>query len=430
MEALALLCTLHADGPATLKRLRRAGCDSLRSLESYEPESLADLLGLSPAAARRFGREARMLDARLTTGILEREEAPETVLRASVETDTYRGDTGSLDRRDRDLLGKVLAKWKESDAVEPAPVREPEPITAAPAPAREVHFEQQPPSEQAEQAVETVALAPGLLAGMTADHVACLDELGITGLAELTAAPSLELAKGLCESFALVRRWQFLAGRIESEAAAVAEVPSTAPAAAAQRTVPSAPAQPARPERSVAAAPPPLTVRKPWPVQAVAPSRPSAATPRPEQAPEVAEAPEAPKTPVGSWRSRTRSAAPSFGPASEPAPVRVPRDEQPVPLPPATAPRATADGIAPEPRPVRRGWTPRKFWEAPKPEAVAPGPSAVAEVAEPAREPEPASARSRGQTTLNWNFEIPPPPPIPPAPTVTTEPEQAGGPFA
>ena len=32
MDALALLCTLHADGPTTLKRLRRSGCEDLSSL--------------------------------------------------------------------------------------------------------------------------------------------------------------------------------------------------------------------------------------------------------------------------------------------------------------------------------------------------------------------------------------------------------------
>ncbi|MEO2236906.1 MAG: hypothetical protein ABGW95_01485, partial [Candidatus Poseidoniia archaeon] len=40
MDALALLCTLHADGPATLKRLRRAGCTSLERLDAFEPEEL------------------------------------------------------------------------------------------------------------------------------------------------------------------------------------------------------------------------------------------------------------------------------------------------------------------------------------------------------------------------------------------------------
>ncbi len=32
MDTLALLCNLHADGPATLQRLRRAGCESLAAL--------------------------------------------------------------------------------------------------------------------------------------------------------------------------------------------------------------------------------------------------------------------------------------------------------------------------------------------------------------------------------------------------------------
>ena len=49
MESLALLCTLHADGPTTLKRLRRAGCRSLLDLESFGSDQLAGLLEVTPA---------------------------------------------------------------------------------------------------------------------------------------------------------------------------------------------------------------------------------------------------------------------------------------------------------------------------------------------------------------------------------------------
>ena len=61
MESLALLCTLHADGPATLKRLRRAGCDSLESIGAYGAADLATLLEVPPAVARRLLKEARGL---------------------------------------------------------------------------------------------------------------------------------------------------------------------------------------------------------------------------------------------------------------------------------------------------------------------------------------------------------------------------------
>lgn len=74
MDALALLCTLHADGPSTLKNLRQAGCGSLEALESMEEESLSRVLGGPPAVARRFVREARHLRERLDPGMIDREE--------------------------------------------------------------------------------------------------------------------------------------------------------------------------------------------------------------------------------------------------------------------------------------------------------------------------------------------------------------------
>jgi len=74
MDALALLCSLHADGPSTLKNLRQAGCGSLEAIESMEEESLSRVLGGPPAVARRFAREARHLRERLEPGRLDREE--------------------------------------------------------------------------------------------------------------------------------------------------------------------------------------------------------------------------------------------------------------------------------------------------------------------------------------------------------------------
>lgn len=76
MDALALLCNLYGDGPATLKRLRSAGCDSFSALDDLEPDQLAEILGTNEAAARRFLREARLLVERVADGQLEIEERP------------------------------------------------------------------------------------------------------------------------------------------------------------------------------------------------------------------------------------------------------------------------------------------------------------------------------------------------------------------
>jgi hypothetical protein len=66
---------LHANGPATLKTLRQAGCSSLETIETMEEERLSKVLGAPAAAARRFAREARHLRERLGQGILDREES-------------------------------------------------------------------------------------------------------------------------------------------------------------------------------------------------------------------------------------------------------------------------------------------------------------------------------------------------------------------
>ena len=66
MDALALLCNLHGDGPETLQQLRRSGCRDLKALLVLEPERLAPLLGRDAAAARRFLREAQLLHQRLS----------------------------------------------------------------------------------------------------------------------------------------------------------------------------------------------------------------------------------------------------------------------------------------------------------------------------------------------------------------------------
>ena len=74
MDALALLCTLHADGPTTLKRLRAAGCPSLEALLGFEAEELARLIDLPAARSRRLKREARLLAERICGDLLQPEE--------------------------------------------------------------------------------------------------------------------------------------------------------------------------------------------------------------------------------------------------------------------------------------------------------------------------------------------------------------------
>lgn len=74
MDTLALLCNLLAEGPATLRVLHREGVRTLSDVEAQRIDDLASLLGASPAGARRFAGEARMLASRMGTAPLEREQ--------------------------------------------------------------------------------------------------------------------------------------------------------------------------------------------------------------------------------------------------------------------------------------------------------------------------------------------------------------------
>ena len=44
MDTLALLCNLHAEGPATLRKLRELGCKSIDDLTRLPVETITSLL--------------------------------------------------------------------------------------------------------------------------------------------------------------------------------------------------------------------------------------------------------------------------------------------------------------------------------------------------------------------------------------------------
>jgi hypothetical protein len=224
MEALALLCTLHADGPATVKRLRNDGCSSLEQLEAYDAAHLADLLGVAPAVARRLGKEARVLRSRLglggaEDGLLDREEAPEPLVRAT--RDPLPGAApgpSALERGDRALVARVLGRWAAEDELSRAPALP----DAAPA---------------AEPARAPRALPAGALEGLDAALAAQLAEAGVHTLPELAEVDCRALAKATGQSFPRLRRLQFLARR----------APLDAPPAPAPLALEPTPAQPRAP---------------------------------------------------------------------------------------------------------------------------------------------------------------------------------------
>jgi hypothetical protein len=242
MDALALLCTLHADGPTTLRRLRDAGCGSIEDLGIVRAERLAELLGVSPAAARRFMREAAGLADRLGRQDLEPEEdsaplsaaAPAAGPDHGVLSPAPPGSGRGLDRTDRRVLERVIERWRaeeerdaeaRADASESfAPLGADPRISPSERPDLEAQGEPLTPiangdlGEHGDLGTQGRPLLPGVLDGLDAERCACLRAAGCTTLEELCEAGALELARRADLPFTLVRRLQFMAGRSAKDA--------------------------------------------------------------------------------------------------------------------------------------------------------------------------------------------------------------------
>jgi hypothetical protein len=226
MDPLALLCNLHADGPATLQRLRRAGCESLAALQRLSPVELGERLEWSVRAAERFLREAALLGARVEND--GEEEAPfelESTLLAELD-DQAEEDESELAEADfeaeepappeealapaTERIEALLGTWRELDRV--APPSAPEDFVI-PRPAAPVDL----------------SLDGVVLEGLTPSIVRACAANGVRTLRELLAAPELELARQVGLGFTRLRRLRFLAERtLESRVAS--EPPAPLPA--------------------------------------------------------------------------------------------------------------------------------------------------------------------------------------------------------
>ncbi|MEW6073656.1 MAG: helix-hairpin-helix domain-containing protein [Planctomycetota bacterium] len=175
MDALALLCNLHADGPTTLHRLRVAGFDSLDDVARWDPGELATLLGWSEKTAGRFRREARLLAERL-------EEA------------------------DRDTLDAPEERW---DA--PVSARRPPPLAER---ASVVFPAPSPPPAPAPVAGPVGRPLAGLSAeGLTPEIVAALARAGVLTVEDLVDGDLLEIAGLLGIGYTRLARLRFLVRR-------------------------------------------------------------------------------------------------------------------------------------------------------------------------------------------------------------------------
>lgn len=208
MDALALLCNLHADGPVTLQALRRAGCDSLASLESVPLPELSDLLGSDATRARRFATEARVLRDRLGSELLE-EELPEfqppapsaSLLNPPVEeSSTWAGpEEGGTDEPERrPVIEAVLSAWEAHDVREEAAAHDgPDPD----------------PEIGAAQPSAGLSLGSAELDGLDAEQARKLEEAGIETVEELVEASALDISRSSELGYTWLLRLQFLARR-------------------------------------------------------------------------------------------------------------------------------------------------------------------------------------------------------------------------
>ena len=228
MDGLALLCNLHADGPLTLRRLRRAGIRKLGHIQLVPEETLIGILEASPAQVRRFVREARLLAERVYEGPEESSEGvagvgfqrpgatplhselrthpvfQEPAFHEGGEPERAAGAPANPYATPRHAAGSPPGSPSYGSPVDPYPYRAPARQTApptSPAPLPGVSpggFGQAPgPSTWpgATQRAAGTLLRPGIVPGLDAGLVQRLIEQGVRTVEALVEETSLRLAR-------------------------------------------------------------------------------------------------------------------------------------------------------------------------------------------------------------------------------------------
>jgi hypothetical protein len=260
MDALALLCNLHADGPLTLQRLRRTGLETLESLLELDADELADRIGWEERLSERFLREAWCLSERLEEGLLDREDGESD--QSELEASGYQ-DAGADDQDDADEaesldhaaaepeVERVLGAWRDLDEEDPPP-----PAELPPAQEGYLLPAGRAGGTRGALASSGTPAAPGAATGGL-EELPEIDDalrarmvaLGITSLDALAGARDLDLARGLELGYTRVARLQFLARRSLAARPARPEPRRPAPPRAEPRFAAPRPEAP-EPERS------------------------------------------------------------------------------------------------------------------------------------------------------------------------------------
>lgn len=211
MDTLALLCNLHADGPATLLRLRRSGCESLGALRRLDSARLAQTLAWSERAAERFLREATLLHERVDGGGVEGEVEPaleETEIGANLEEEPALEDTlleeldGEAAESEAESEEPLAAEHEEDPGQAPAAPAAPERLQAVLGAWRELD-RVAPPGDPEAFLIPRPPAPPDLeldragLGALTPALASRLAQLEVRTVRQLLAARDLELARAL-----------------------------------------------------------------------------------------------------------------------------------------------------------------------------------------------------------------------------------------
>lgn len=244
MDALTLLCNLHADGPVTLQRLRRAGIESIGGLQRIDEAKLVEVLGWNARTAGRFLREAALLGQRV--GEEEVSPAAETLELETTLLLELGGERAIAEGEAEAELPPVGEAAEEDFAEALAPPVAPERVEAVLGAWRELD-RVTPPADPAEFLIPRppppadLDLARAGLGALTPAVEARLADLGVRTVRELLARRELELARALPLAYTRVHHLRFQAERALD---GLASSPRPAPAVTEFRAFTPPPSEP------------------------------------------------------------------------------------------------------------------------------------------------------------------------------------------
>lgn len=198
MDALALLCNLYGEGPATLKRLRSHGVRSIDDLGGRSVDDCARLLSVSAAQARRFLKEAEQIEHR----VLERR--PAAPAPTVVSPSTSRSRSRRVQRTMKGQIAAAARRWNREVERE---------VAASPAPT------------VAAVAARAPAATPWSGEGLDDATRGGLQRAGLTSLEDVAGVDADELCAAAGLSISQVLFAQGLARRRLREIGQVASVP-------------------------------------------------------------------------------------------------------------------------------------------------------------------------------------------------------------